>query len=277
MSEDVLAHTVQAVTTPNGLDPNGINPNGLDPSGPSLNGLAPSGSFPDGTTIGIAVLGAPLAGAGVVGSTWTGNMSDGTTIAFRIDNAMQLSGPNADMWSYRMSVSADGTWRPLCLDPAGNELFADTLGGTWNLGVGVPGGGSYNAAGMGFSIACRNSAMAKCVELGYKPWTGHARELASCVRALRADYCGNGIPYTVTGTIVNIYDDAGIQPDGIAWDAEAEWTPDGATCVSKKKQTRFDQDAHETPWCFRHALEPKKSCGTGFDGGAVIITELPPL
>jgi hypothetical protein len=282
VSEDILALTDQAVSTPNGLNPNGLNPNGLNPNGlnpngDSMNGLDPHGLDADGTTIGIAVSGAPLVGAGVVGSTWTANLSDGTTVALRIDDAMQLGGPNTDMWSYLMSVSADGTWRPLCLDPANNPIFADTMAGTWNLGVGVPGGGSYNAAGAGFSVACHGSAIAKCVELGYKPWAGHDRELASCVRALRADYCGDGTPYTVNGTIVNIYDGGGIQTDDAVWDAEAEWTPEGATCVSRRKRTRFYQDAHETPWCFPQTLKPKKSCGTGFSNGAVIITELPPL
>jgi hypothetical protein len=141
----------------------------------------------------------------------------------------------------------------------------------------VPGGGSYDAGTADFTIACRGSAIAKCVELGYKPWLGNTRELAACVRALRADYCGDGTPYTVNGTIVNIYDDVGAQPDGIAWTPEAEWTPDGASCVSRRRNTRFAQVAHEIPWCFPHSLKPERSCGAGFSGGATIITELPPL
>jgi ADYC domain len=282
VNEDIFASTDQAVTTPNGISPNGISPNGISPNGISpngitLNGISPNGISPNGTPIGVAGTGPPLEGADVVGSTWTGHLSDGTTVALHIDDAMQGTGANTDVWSYRLSVSADGTWRPLCLDPAGDPIFADTVRGAWNLAQGVPGGGSYDPGAADFTIACRGSAIAKCVELGYKPWTSHDRELAACVRALRGDYCGDGTPYTVNGTIVNIYDDDGIQPDGIAWDAEAEWTPDGASCVSKKKETRFNQDAHEKPWCFPHALKPKKSCGTGFAGGAVIITELPPL
>jgi hypothetical protein len=287
MSEDLVGYTDQAVLTPNGVNPNGVNPNGVNPNGVnpngvnpngiSFNGVNPNGVNPNGTAIGIAISGPPLAGPEAIGSTWTGNLSTGTTVALRIDDAAQLTGRNADMWSYRMSISDDGTWRPLCLDPAGTPIFADTMAGTWNLLVGVAGGGSYNAAGPGFSIACRGSAIAKCLELGYKPWAGHDRELATCVRALRGDYCGDGTPYTVTGTMVNIYDAGGIQTDDAAWDAEAEWTPNGASCVSKKKETRFDQDAHQRPWCFPHALKPQKSCGTGFHDDTMIITELPAL
>ena len=143
-------------------------------------------------------------------------------------------------------------------------------------GEGVSGGGSYNAATTDFTIGCKGSAIAKCLELGYKPWTGHANELAACTRAFRGDYCGDGTAYTVDGTIVNMYDVSGIQPDDTAWEAEAEWTPAGASCVSKKKETRFDQQVNQKPSCFPHSLKPKKSCGTAFAGAVVIITELTP-
>jgi len=261
---------------PNGINPNGINPNGINPNGVMLNGINPNGINPNGTPTGIAGTGAPLTGAGVVGSTWTGHLSDGNTVAIRVDEAMQGTGTNTDVWSYRMSVSADGAWRPLCLDPAGNPSFADSVRGTWNLAQGVPGGGSYHPETAHFTIACRGSSIAKCVELGYKPWTGNVRELASCVRALRADYCGDGTPYTVNGTPVNIFDNVGLQFDTADWVPEAEWTPDGATCVSKKKDARFWQVAGAKPSCYPHALKPEKSCGTGFTGNTAIITELAP-
>ena len=258
VNEPTFTPVEQSVLSPNGISPNGISPNG--------------------TPIGVAVVGPPLSGAGLVGSTWTANLSDGTTTTLRVDEALQGTGANTDVWSYRLSVAVSGTFRPLCTDPAGNPIFADSVPGSWNLAQGVPGGGSYHPEDTTvFSVACRGSAIAKCVELGYKPWTGHERELAACVRALRGDYCGDGTPYTVNGTLVNIYDDAGIQPDAADWDPESGWTPDGATCVSKKKQARFEQVAQERPWCYPHALEPEKSCGTEFTGGVAIITELPPL
>jgi hypothetical protein len=263
-------------TDPNGTDPNGTDPNGTDPNGILLNGIEQYGMAADGAPIGIAGSGAPLAGADLIGSTWTGVLSSGNTVALRVDDARQGAGANADVWSYRFSVSASGTWRPLCRDHAGNERFADTVPGTWNLARGVPGGGSYHPEGPQFTIACRGYAIAKCVELGYKPWAGLAPELTTCVRALRADYCGDGTPYTVDGTLIDIYDRAGVQVDDEAWVPEAAWTPEGASCISKMTATRFWQVAHQTPWCFPHALKPKNSCGAGFTDGALIITELRP-
>jgi hypothetical protein len=235
-----------------------------------------TGSRGTGSSIRVADAGAPLSGADLVGSTWTGVLSDGNTVGLRIDDARQGTGANADVWSYRFSVSANGIWQPLCLEHAGNEHFADTVGGTWNLAQGVPGGGSYDPDAPQFTIACRGYAIAKCVELGYKPWTGHARELVTCVRALRADYCGDGTPYTVDGTLVDIYDHLGVQVDDQDWVPEAAWTPEGARCVSQKTATRFWQDAHQTPWCYPHALKSENSCGTEFTDDITIITELPP-
>ncbi|HMG19875.1 MAG TPA: ADYC domain-containing protein [Kofleriaceae bacterium] len=261
---------------PNGISLTGINLFSLPPNGVSLNGLDPSGLGSNGQPIGISVSGPPLTGAGMAGSTWTGRLSNGGTVALRLDAAVQGTGSNADVWSYRISASVDGAWKPLCLDHAGNPSFADSVPGTWNVGQGVPGGGSYHPESSQFSIACKGSSISKCVELGYKPWAGRDPEMAACVRAMRADYCGDGTPYTVDGTIINIFDEAGIVADAVAWVPEAVWTPDGAACVSKKKNTRFDQVAHTMPTCYPHAVKPEKSCGTEFVGAEVIITELAP-
>jgi hypothetical protein len=263
--------------SPNGISPNGISPNGISPNGITLNGISPVGISSNGRSIGVASMGTPLAGPGIVGSTWTGLLSSGGTVALRLDAAMQGTGGNRDVWSYQVSVAADdGVWRPMCVNPAGNPIFADSVRGSWSFAQGVPGGGAYHADSAEFTMACRGSAIAKCVELGYKPWTGHQRELASCVRALRADYCGDGTPHTVNGTMVNIYDAGGIQADGAAWTPEAEWTPDGAACVSRREATRSFQVAHDHPSCMSRLLEPENSCGTGFSDGVAVITELPP-
>jgi ADYC domain-containing protein len=282
VNEDTTFTIDQALISPNGTSANAISPSLISPNGGAsgsairLSSVRPSGLRADGTPITIADTGAPLAGADLVGSTWTGNVSDGTTVALRIDAAAPGNGANAELWSYRVSAAFDGTWRPLCVDAVGVTGFADSVGGSWNLAQGVLGGGAYHAGTAEFTLACRGSAIAKCVELGYKPWTGLSVELAACVRALRGDYCGDGTPYTVDGTLVNLYDRAGVVPDGVAWTPEAEWTANGARCVSKKKATRFSQAADAKPSCYPHALKPSNTCGSGFGDDVAIITELPP-
>jgi len=260
------------VTSSNGTTTNGIRLNGI-----RLNGIRLNGIRLNGTPLGVSGTGAPLSGADIVGSTWTAELSDGTTLPIRIDDALQGTGTNSDLWFYKMSYEADGARASLCVDDANNPLYAGTVRGTWNLEQGVPGGGSYNASDSLFTIACRGSSIAKCVEFGYKPWHDAVPELASCVRALRGDYCGDGTPYTVNGTVVNIFDSRGIQTDDASWVPEAAWTPEGAACVSKKKQERFDQVANERPTCYPMKLKPQKSCGTAFTPGIAIITELPSL
>jgi hypothetical protein len=275
-----MSTTDQAVVSPNGTSSNGINPSVVSPNGPSTSGLTLNGIDPHGATGGgmpltIAPRGQPLTGAGVVGSTWTGHVSDGSTVSLRIDAATSGLGQGHDLWAYQVSALSGDAWKPLCVDASGNALFADSVTGTWNLQQGVAGGGAYNALAPDFTLACRGSSIAKCVELGYEPWTNNTSELAACVRALRADYCGDGTPYTVSGTLVNLYDDDGLQVDNQAWTIEAAWTPNGAACVTSAKNTRFSQVAHQVPSCWNHTLTAQASCGSGFTGDVRIITELP--
>jgi len=124
-----------------------------------------------------------------------------------------------------------------------------------------------------FTFACRGKTIAKCVELGYKTHKGYSTQLASCVRLLRGDYCGNGTAYTVDGTILNLYDNVGVQADTQAWIPEAEWTPDGARCVNANNSARFELAVAKDPKCIK-ALK-NVPCGYTFADGAVLIDELP--
>ncbi len=89
-----------------------------------------------------------------------------------------------------------------------------------------------------FFITCTGGAEGKCVRFGYKPWRQVPRaSLApyyqTCVRLVRADYCGDGTGHTRNGTPIDIFDKIGIQRDEAApgLTFEAAWGPDGAVCV----------------------------------------------
>jgi hypothetical protein len=146
--------------------------------------------------------------------------------------------------------------------------LAVTIAGTWDATA------SYSPSTTQFTFACRFKSIAKCVELGYKTWQGDSNELASCVRLLRADYCGTGVSYTVDGTLLNLYDKSGVQTDTEAWDIEAEWAPGGARCITNAGYTRFAQQSHAYPPCLSAMQSP--TCGT-FRVGTYLIDELPPL
>lgn len=117
--------------------------------------------------------------------------------------------------------------------------------------------------------------IAKCVEMGYKPWLGRSTHLQTCVRLLRGDYCGNGQPYTVTGNTVNLYDNLNIQTDAATWSKEAEWTPNGARCITLDRKTRF-YNTSVVPTCLASgALPTGSACATNFANGALMLSELP--
>src|ERR1041384_6381948 len=63
----------------------------------------------------------------------------------------------------------------------------------------------------------------------------------TCTRLARADYCGNGIPHTRDGTMINVWDNLGspgplqspggpLPPTRTAF--EAGWNTGGAVCLS---------------------------------------------
>ena len=137
----------------------------------------------------------------------------------------------------------------------------------------LPGDSAHYQAGSNqFTWACQGHSIAKCVELGYKPWTGYVDHLQSCVRLLRGDFCGDGTTYTVDGTMLNVYDDVGVQADTEDWAPEAAWGPDGAVCVNKHNPTRYDSFGDD-PRCVKRIRE--NHCGESFTPGAYLIDELP--
>ena len=124
---------------------------------------------------------------------------------------------------YLLSVHKGGVETPFCSADARGRRTAIALPDT--------------AGAIRFT--CTSGAEGKCVLLGYRPWERHEGtpmpELhQACVRMLRADYGGVGVPLTRDGTPVNIYDRFGIQridkDDGMEF--EAAWNADGALCVA---------------------------------------------
>ncbi|MDQ3366968.1 MAG: ADYC domain-containing protein [Myxococcota bacterium] len=201
------------------------------------------------------------------GAILDATLSSGATLKLRVDSAVALAAPNADVWSYGISYQGDAGWIPLCGAPAVRAL---KVMGTWSSN------GTHSASSTNFTFACRGASVAKCVEMGYKT-SATTNQLLSCVRLLRGDYCGTGVAYTVTGNQVNLYDALGIQKDTqTTWLPEAEWTPNGARCISAEKRTRF-YNTGTVPTCVSSgALVSASTCGTGlFRYGAVLLSEIP--
>ncbi|CAN5732533.1 hypothetical protein BH11MYX1_BH11MYX1_14500 [soil metagenome] len=252
-----------------------VSQNVIAPNGVSLNGVSLNGVSLNGTTISAVSTGQPLTGTSAVGSKWTAKLSNGATLPLRIDSAVVGTGTNSDLWMYGISYQTSTTWTPLCgVDAALAPVLAVTVAGVWNTQSGVAGGGAYTSSSTQFTIACRAKTIAKCVELGYKTWKGYTNQLTSCVRLLRADFCGDGTPHTVDGQTLNLYDNVGVQADTQPWSPEAEWTPAGARCVTKTGETRFSNLGLAVPACVK-GKELTTTCGTSFGPGTTLIDELP--
>ena len=141
---------------------------------------------------------------------------------FRVETTRDLGG----------GLLAYEVWKgdfPVCgRGPDGAPLAGFVLDGTWDARMGWHPGG--------VTLACPGGAAAKCVLAGYRPWEGAAaRGLhLSCVRMIRADYCGDGTAHTVPGVRIGVTDGAEPMPE----DVESGWRPDGATRIAR---TRFPE------------------------------------
>ena len=116
-------------------------------------------------------------------------------------------------------------------------------------------------------FVCTAGARGKCIRIGYYPWlvdeaSGEsiARYHQACVHMMRADYCGDGHPYTRAGTAVAWIDRLGRFGE---WPRrnlrdEAVWGPDGAICVGRTRHE--DLVARETllERCPRLAAAPAR-------------------
>ena len=251
----------------NGVRLNGVSLNGVRLNGVRLNGVRLNGVRLDGSTLTATEAGGPVPDGELVGSQWPGELSDGTELSVRLDAIDRGTGDHADVTIYHVSYPTAAGWVDPC-DGAG----ALAVGGTWSYEQGTPQGGSYRPNASAFTLACRGFAIAKCVELGYKPWLERAAHLAACTRALRADFCGDGTTYTVDGTTINLHDRDGVQLDEAAWPLEARWSANGATCIDESEATRFFQVAAAIPPC----ADTLPTCRAGWQGG-LVTTELPPL
>jgi hypothetical protein len=144
----------------------------------------------------------------------------------------------------------------------GQNICGDGIKGTfvpglWNLQNGdrVP-ADQVPANVAPFSFSCTTGVLAKCVLWGYKPWLGsEASDMhQSCMRMAQADYCGNAVPHTRNGTIIDVVDVQGIQkqaskPGEMSF--EAAWGPNGAVCVNQTRyQDRVEGQGPLVPSCW---------------------------
>jgi hypothetical protein len=170
----------------------------------------------------------------------------------------------------------DGTDTPFCRpDPDGRQLGFPLAGRT------APDGRFLEGSPGVFELICTSGAQGKCVRFGYHPWErapdgGPIRPYYdACVRMVRADYCGDGRPWTRDGTIIDMWDDQGVQTSDTRNDPmfsfEAGWRPEGAVCVAHTRipqNITLDKLKSSCPWL---ATMPTCDEGSARAAGALLF------
>jgi hypothetical protein len=262
-------------TNLNGTNLNGTNLNGTNLNSAKLSGVSVEAAWLQGGEIQVRMPGGQVVtGQEVVGLKLQGTDSEGAEIKLKISAATAGSGSNADVWYYSVEYKdLEGAWQPLCA----YDGKAVAVAGRWDYRSGVEGGGSHLDDPSMFTLGCRGAAIAKCVELGYKPWASSesgslSQHHQACTRLLRGDYCGNGTAYTQNGRWVNLYDAVGVQQDTENWSFEAEWTANGAECFSLVNRANLDL----VP-CFVPKLSLTCGLHSHFSQGTLLMSEIPLL
>jgi ADYC domain-containing protein len=228
-----------------GISMQGISMQGITLGGVGVEDVRLNGTILQGKRHGVLLNGADFVGA-IVGAV----LSNGVHTSLRIDSVEEAADP--DIYYYGVSYFNTG-WKSICgVAHDGTPIKAIPLLGTWDASQGTPAGGSYIDDPEVITFGCRTGVLAKCVELGYKPWQT-VEECAgsrcddvpmrhlhqACTRMMRADLCGDGTPHTVDGTHINLWDAHGIQSEdlSVSWPLEAEWTARGAKCMEHVRLT----------------------------------------
>jgi hypothetical protein len=254
----------------------GISPQGISPQGISPQGISPQGMTMQGFLVGGATLaGAPLANVRVErgevvaeqgGATLRGTALVGAHFLAQARNTA-VSPPATAVIQYRVAaiqpelaqydptatghtflytleqwVDDTASWQPACLADTDGRHVAIPLAALWDEH------GDRSTSSAMFTFGCTTGVIAKCYRWGYRPWvTGYGDLTAmhwACTRMARADYCGDGVPHTHDGTLINMWDTLpspgpiqrrvdSLQSAGMVF--EAGWDTGGAVCLSRAR------------------------------------------
>lgn len=199
-----------------------------------------------------------ISGTDFEGATMAALDTSGNVIKLHIDKIFP-DPSGSGLWFYGITAVTAAGKEPLCVDYDGNPVAAIPVAGIWDHHEGHPGDGGKIpfSTNDGITFGCQHvGATAKCVELGYWPWLDANHELAheSCVRMIRADYCGDGRSWTHNGTLIDIEDEI---PEQLfetydptikqkLWVFEATWGPNGASCIENFRYDDYNPDLDTT-------------------------------
>jgi hypothetical protein len=252
----------------NGVDWQGTEWQGVELQGISMQGIWSNGIWENGVWgngmqfQGISQNGMQFQGVGHQGSNLNGIIANGTIIG-----GLTTSGEKVELVVIA-SEQRDGLTFYALATKDGANICGEGVMGLFVPGIWDSTGQRHETLGEGptfidTTFSCTTGVIAKCVVWGYDPGETGAELHQTCTRMARADYCGDGVPHTVNGTLIDLYDIEGIQvpvPDGDL-PFEAGWGPNGAICVHKPRYRVIGADGRQDlPSCW----SDKPQCG-GFE------------
>ncbi|HRI49157.1 MAG TPA: ADYC domain-containing protein [Pseudomonadota bacterium] len=201
-----------------------------------------------GTVLWGTLGGRAISGADFIGATVTETAPDGAVFDLTI-SAIEADpqDPSGEVLLYTLTAynPETGTVDKVCDPDSSGGQWATPVYGSWDTT------GAHIQSPTQFMFGCTSGVVAKCVRWGYKPWksvggTSLADYHQACTRMARADYCGDGISHTENGTLIDVYDDLGIQvkaPQVLTSPLvfEGAWTSGGAYCLTKDRWLKLLQ------------------------------------
>lgn len=111
-------------------------------------------------------------------------------------------------------------------------------------------------------IACVSAAVGKATLWGFTPYDAQVEveNFTTAVRAVRADYCGDGESYTTVGNALQLKDKWGYSGFNNPGPTEALWGEHGAVCLGKPRWTNVV--SYSDVLCNGNKIEP---CKVGAD------------
>lgn len=246
-----------ATNDSSGLSSKQENGLGISGQGISGQGISSSGIAIDGTRFVLKNKdGRILEQSELIGATFNFRDASGAPLRVRLDGYINdPQDPTGEVLLYDFSYQ-DSTGQSHTICPPGPDGLtkAFPMSGKWRDD------GTHIADETTFNLICTAGAIGKCVRFGFKPWGKRPSSTSgassngitqdkttlwdlhqACIRAVRADYCGDGIGNTETGTLIDLFDRYGIFPEDPKGDAEkklvfeAAFSPQGAICVARTR------------------------------------------
>lgn len=215
----------------------------------------------EGVLYGTDDWGTVFSGDDFVGSLWTVEVEETSTKEV-MEVIQFLPDPTAARYTFIATATSQGvtdTKVYTCPKEEDTGEFSVVIFGDLDVD---PDKGTHMERSKTMYFACSAAAVGKAAVWGYSPWATDEATHQTASRAVRADYCGDGVSYTYQGTPLQLTDAFGInQFSDPQAETEAMWGPEGAQCIKVPRKVDVSEVAcagNSVPFCSGDGFEEYK-------------------